>query len=331
MPYFLGADVGSSKTHVVVADEAGRAVGFGQSGSGNHETVGYEGLIQALRLATQPALEMAQISRDQIVGAGFGIAGFDWPVEKEATLNAIAALGLSAPVAPVNDALIGLLAGSKEGWGVAVVSGTGCNCRGWDRTRQREGWVTGAGLMMGEGAGGSELMAKAVEAVAQAWTGRGPATQLTSTFLQYTQARDLHDLLHGLSEGRFHLSARAAPLVFEVAAKGDGVASGVIRWAGCELGELAKAVIRQLGFEALAFDVVMVGSLFNGGAMLIDPMQATIQAAAPHARFVRLGVPPVVGAVLLGMEQVGLASTPAIREALARSVAQVRKQQAISV
>jgi N-acetylglucosamine kinase-like BadF-type ATPase len=330
MRYFLGADVGSSKTHVVVADEAGQVMGFGQSGPGNHETVGYAGLKQALYLAMQQALAMARISKDEIGGAGFGVSGFDWPVEKEPTLSAIATLGLTAPVAAVNDALIGLLAGSDEGWGVAVVSGTGCNCRGWDRLRQREGWVTGAGLMMGEAGGATELVAKAVEAVAQAWTGRSPATQLTSAFLQHTQARDLLDLLHGLTEGRFQLSARAAPRVFEAAAAGDAVARNLIDWAGRELGELAKAVIRQLHFEALAFDVVMVGSLFNGGAMLIDPMQATIRAVAPRARFVRLGMPPVAGAVLLGMEQVSLTPTPAIREMLSRTTAQMRGLEAVT-
>jgi hypothetical protein len=92
----------------------------------------------------------------------------------------------------------------------------------------------------------------------------------------------------------------------------------VIDWAGRELGEMAVAVVRQLGFETLDFDLVMVGSLFNGGPMLIEPMQTTIRAAAPGARFVRLSTPPVVGAVLLGMEQAGL-DTAACRANLVRS------------
>jgi hypothetical protein len=35
-------------------------------------------------------------------------------------------------------------------------------------------------------------------------------------------------------------------------------------------------------------------------------MQAAVQDVAPGARFVRLAVPPVVGAVLLGMQAGGL-------------------------
>ena len=79
MRYFLGADIGASKTHILIADETGQAVGFGQAGPGNHETVGYDGLRAALRTATDQALTMAQITKAQIAGAGFGVAGYDFP------------------------------------------------------------------------------------------------------------------------------------------------------------------------------------------------------------------------------------------------------------
>jgi hypothetical protein len=38
----------------------------------------------------------------------------------------------------------------------------------------------------------------------------------------------------------------------------------------------------------------------------VDPMRQVILETAPQARLVRLEVPPVAGAVLLGMEQVNL-------------------------
>jgi hypothetical protein len=64
-------------------------------------------------------------------------------------------------------------------------------------------------------------------------------------------------------------------------------------------------VIRQLGLESLEFDVVLVGSLYDGGPLLIETMRQTVHAVAPGARFMRLTAPPVVGGVLLGMEQAG--------------------------
>ncbi len=314
--FFLGADVGGTKTRVLIADEFGRPAGFGEGGPGNPEGVGYAGMVAALRTAAGQALAAAGLSEDCIAGAGYGVAGYDWPSQRAPTLQAIARLGISAPVELVNDTIIGLLAGAPEGWGVAIVSGTGCNCRGWDRERRREGRVTGHGLSMGEAAGGSELVLKALQAVAHEWTRRGPPTQLTPAFLYHTGMRSAAELLEGVLTEKLELDASAAPLVFEVAAAGDPVAVELVRWAGQELGEMANAVIRQLEFEDLEFGVVLIGSMFGGGPLLIEPMRQTIHDVAPGAHLVRLTSPPVVGAVLLGMEAAGLQPVAAVREAL---------------
>ena len=314
--YFLGVDIGSTKTHGLVCDELGRVLGFGESGPGNHEVVGYAGLSNALRTAAGQALASAGIAKEQVAGAGFGVSGYDWPSERKLTLEAIASLGLSCPVDAVNDAILGLLAGSAEGWGIAVVSGSGCNCRGWDREHRREGQVTGHGLMMGEAAGASELVSKAIQVVAYDWSRRGPATQLSAAFMELTHSNSLAELLEGLVDGTKRLDASAAPVVFRIAEAGDPVAVDLIQWAGRELGELAKCVIRQLGFESLAFDVMLVGSMFNGGPLLVEPMRQTIEAFAPGARLVRLSAPPVTGAVVLGMEAAGFQISTGARRAL---------------
>jgi len=41
MKTFLGVDIGSSKSHAIIADERGNVLGFGEGGPGNHEVVGY--------------------------------------------------------------------------------------------------------------------------------------------------------------------------------------------------------------------------------------------------------------------------------------------------
>ncbi|HEX2991686.1 MAG TPA: BadF/BadG/BcrA/BcrD ATPase family protein, partial [Anaerolineales bacterium] len=133
MPYYLGADLGATKTHTLIVDETGRALGFGESGPGNHESVGYEGMYQAMHQGLEQALHAAELTRADIAGAGFGVAGYDWPSEYEPTASVIDRLGLSSPHKFVNDTVPGLVAGAEEGWGVVVVSGTGSNCRGWDQ------------------------------------------------------------------------------------------------------------------------------------------------------------------------------------------------------
>ncbi len=322
--FFLGVDVGGTKTHALITDETGQAVGFGESGPGNHETVGYAGLQRVLAESVGMALQGASLSMDCIAGAGFGVAGYDWPSERRLTLEAIHTLGIEAPVEAVNDALIGLIAGSPEGWGVAVVAGTGCNCRGWDRSRTREGMVTGAGETMGEAGGASELIDHAVRAVAYEWAKRGPATLLTPLLLQRTGQASAADFLEGLIEGRVQLNAADAPLVFQAASQGDAAARDLIAWTGGELGELANCVIRQLGFEGLEFDVVQVGSLYDGSPLLGEALRQRVHTLAPGARFVRLKAPPVVGAVLLGMEKAGVEVGIEVRKRLEESVILVR-------
>jgi N-acetylglucosamine kinase-like BadF-type ATPase len=180
--------------------------------------------------------------------------------------------------------------------------------------------VTGFGDLTGEAAGSTELVYRAMQLVAQAWTKRGRETALTQAFVDYAGAKDIVDLLEGYTTDRHQIDGNAAPLVFQVAEAGDPVAHQLIQWAGSELGELAKAVIRQLKFQSLKFDVVMVGSMFEGGQLLIDPMRETIQQLAPRARLVRLSVPPVVGALLIGMQAASLQPTPEIRKTLTGSL-----------
>jgi N-acetylglucosamine kinase-like BadF-type ATPase len=303
--YYLGVDVGGTKTHALVADETGKAVGFSETGPGNHEVVGYDGLVAALKETTGSALTMAGIGSADIAGAGFGVAGYDFPSERQPTLEAIATLGLAYPVEAVNDVFIGLIAGASQGWGVAIDSGTGTNCWGRDRNG-RVGWITGCGDPFGEHGGAGDLVAQAIRAISHEWSRRGPPTQLTPAFLKLVGADSLDQFIEGLALRWYTFYPDAAPLVFQVANDGDPVAREIIAWLGQELGWSVIAVIRQLEIQALEFEVVLIGSLFKGGPMLIEPLKQTVLQEASRACFVHLSAPPVVGGVLLGMEVAGV-------------------------
>jgi N-acetylglucosamine kinase-like BadF-type ATPase len=321
MRYLLGVDVGGSKTHALIADEAGCAVGFGTAGEGNYQGVGYTGFLSSMRGSMGAALAEAGIRAEQIAGAGFGIGGYDWPSQLQRHRRVVSGLGLNCSIEVVNDTIIGLIAGTSEGWGVVVVGGTGCNSRGRDRLG-REGRVTGEGSRFGEWGGGIELVGKAIQAVSHEWCRRGPQTQLSQTFLEMTEAQNLDDLIEGLDLGRYHASADWARVVFRVAYAGDTVARDLVVWAGHELGELACAVIRQLGFQDEAVEVVQIGGLFDGGALYTDALHETVLQLAPRARFIRLSTPPVVGGVLLAAKAAGI-DMHSIRETLIRSTGEM--------
>lgn len=319
MRYFLGIDVGSSKTHALIVDENGQCLGFGKSDGGNHQGRGYEATTEAIRESFKQASKMAGLQASQIAGAGFGIAGYDWPSELEDHLRCIKeATGLTCPVEVVNDGVNGLMAGTTHGWGVNVTAGSGVNVRGRDQ-RGREGRIVGNGAYFGEYGGGIEIVGAALQEVNYAWIKRNPPTALTQIFLAVTGAKSEIDLMEGLSNGYYHLHPAIAIQIFEAAQAGDEAALRVIRFSGQELGRLTVAVIRQLELETQAVEVVQSGSVFDGGALLSEPMREVILASAPQAIIIHLDAPPVLGSLLLGMEVGGFDGYP-IRKKISDSV-----------
>ena len=317
MKYFLGVDVGSSKTHALIVDERGQCVGFGRSGGGNHQGVGYEGLTNVLRESFSRACEMSGVNAASISGAGFGVAGCDFPLDREPHLQAIASLGLLCPVEVVNDGMNGLLAGATCGIGVNVTAGSSNNCRGRGRNG-KEGRIVGNGIAFGEFGGAYEIAARGLQMVNYAWIKRIPPTALTQIYIKATGAKDEMDLMEGLSNGSYRLTASLAIRVMEAAREEDSAACDVVEWAGKELGWLAVSVARQIDMQDEEIEIIQSGSVFEAGELIMKPMRELVLKHCPKARLIRLDGPPVVGAVILGMEQTGFEAY-AIRQNIIRT------------
>ncbi len=322
MRYFLGVDVGSSKTHALIADENGQALGFGTAGAGNWQTVGYDGLKAALHLAVDAACATADIQKDEIAGAGFGVAGYDFPsTDRQPHLDTLATLGLVCPVDVVNDGINGLLAGTRNGIGVSLAAGSGVNCCGRGANGE-QGRIVGNGSDFGEFGGGSEIVWKGLHQVNYAWIKRIPPTALTQIYLDAVGASDVLDLMEGLSNERYHLYPAIAVKTFDAAKNGDVAAQEVVRWASEELAWLAISVTRQIGMQDAEVEIVLSGSIFKAGEILTKPMQAQILEHVPQAQFTHLSAPPVVGATLLGME-VGNFNGYPVRDELIRTTQKI--------
>lgn len=323
MRYFLGIDVGSSKTHAIIADETGRCLGFGKAWGGNHQGVGYDGLENVLKQSFDGAREMSGVDIANIVGAGFGVAGFDFPSDREKHLLAIATLGLSCPVEVVNDGVNGLLAGATRGIGVNVTSGSSNNCRGRNKNG-KEGRIVGNGSTFGEYGGAIEIVQRGLQMVNHAWIRRIPPTALTNIFLEAMDAKDELDLMEGLSNEQYHLFPFHALKIIEAAKAGDSAAQEITQWAGEELGWLAVSVARQIEMDNDEVEIIQSGSVFEAGEIISDPMRSIVMAHCPKAKLIRLDGPPVVGAVILGMEQAGFDGYT-IRDQMVRSAKEIVK------
>ena len=304
MKYFLGIDVGSSKTHALLVDETGQCVGFGKSGGGNHQNVGYERLMDVLRESFTQACEIAGVGPAAIAGAGFGVAGCDFPSDREPHLRVIATLGLSCLVEVVNDGMNGLFAGATRGIGVNVTAGSSNNCRGRGKDG-KEGRIVGNGITFGEYGGAYEIAWRGLQMVNYAWIQRSQPTVLTKIYIDAIGAKDEMDLMEGLSNGRYHLFHHLAVRVVEAARLGDSAACEVMKWTGEELGWLAVGVARQIDMQDEEVEIIQSGSVFEAGELITKPMRELVLKHCPKAKLIRLDGPPVVGAVILGIEQTG--------------------------
>ncbi|MHB1319834.1 MAG: N-acetylglucosamine kinase [Anaerolineae bacterium] len=315
---YLGIDAGGTKTHALIADDRGRVRGSGVAGPGNWEGVGLEGALSAYRQALNAALNEASLSAGQLAAGGYGLAGYDWPSDDERLRPILRRLGVPGPVALVNDTAVALRAGTEDGVGVVIISGTGTTVAG--RNPAGERWRTfGEGEDLGDTGGAGGIARLALRAVAREYTGAGPATILSAILLEHYGADSVIAMLESLARGEARRpGAEFAPRVFAAAESGDSAAAEIIRHVGHEQGLNAAAIIRRLGMEGLSFPVVLAGGVFRARSEeLVAAIMEPVRAVAPRAHPRPLHAPPVVGGVLLAMEAAGIVPSAEVQVRLA--------------
>ena len=315
MTLVLGVDGGGSKTHAMVADERGVTLGFASSGRSNWEDAGLAGARSALEEAIMGALAAADARPADLAASAFGLAGLDWDDDRPMLAALLDPLGLGGPRRLDNDSFIALRAGTSRPFGVVVIAGTGTVAAGRDPAG-RTFRTFGLGPMYGDFGSATEVAEEAVHAVADAYTGRGPATTLSELLPPLAGSSSPVELLQRLSRGAIRMPS-AAPLVLQEAEAGDPACRAIVIRAGTELGESAALVARRLGMEGDAFELVMAGGLFRGGSRLLEAtLTGVLHRVAPRSAPVRLACKPVVGAAIEALELAGVAAGPEVRERL---------------
>lgn len=272
----------------------------GSSGPSNPLRVGVENAVSNILKAVESACDQAGLSRGDIVAATLGLAGVRRQDLRERVKDSFADKLRLRYITVVTDADIALYGTTLGGIGLTVIAGTGSVCIGINasgKTALAGGW----GPVAGDEGGGRGIAGEALHAVAKASDGRAPATMLTDRAAEYFRASNVDNLIGAIYSPQMDNSRIAgfARLVVETAQLGDIIAMKIITDAGRELGIAAAAVIKRLGLENEEFPIGCVGSVFNAGELLTDPMKEMIAAVAPKAHLTTPAMPPAHAAALM--------------------------------
>ncbi len=308
----LAVDGGNSKTDVALVGTDGAILGVARVAIGSYHAVGMRQMLATIAggvraAAIEGGLDPAAV--DPAVGV-YCLAGADLPVDDRRLRRAIGRAGLADATVIRNDAFAGLRAGTTKGWGVALVCGTGMNCAGVGPTGRTVRFAA-LGAISGDEGGGGDLAVRAIAAAIRGRDGRGPRTTLERLVPAHFGLRRPIDLISAVHIGRVPETALPglAPTVFAAAHDGDRVARRLVDWLADELVLLGGSALRRLNLTRSAVEIVFLGSVWRTEDMTFhDRVRDGLLTIAPRAILTRLDAPPVLGAALLGVDELGLGS-----------------------
>ncbi len=264
----LGIDGGGSKTRALLADRYGAMLGVGTADSSNYHSVGFEAATRALQSAIAEALKSAGVDPATLLAAAcFGLGGVDRPADHDLWTAWIEQEAIAQRYTIVNDSELVLVAGTPDGWGVALICGTGSICYG----RAPDGATTragGWGHLLGDEGSGYDISVQALRRATQTADGRAEAHAILREILRHWELDEPSQLIGYVyrPEMRRAEIATLARLVVALAAQGDPYARDILEGAAFELGRLIAVVVQKLGLRRPP--VALGGSLVGANPAL---------------------------------------------------------------
>jgi glucosamine kinase len=305
-PCFLGVDGGGTHTRAVLVDAGGQEIGRGQAGGANWASRGVAEALANIHRAVTAAREAAGVA-GPARAAWCGLAGVDRPADREQMAPGLR--DLAATLRLTNDAELAL-AVLPDTAGVCLVAGTGSIAVGratGGRTARAGGW----GHVLGDEGSGYDIGRQALQAVARAADGRGPATALTGAILAAWDLAEPSALIGQVYGGRdpTALAALAQP-VFATAQAGDPLARAILARAARELAIAALAVAARLGWAG-PLPLALTGGLLLGRPAFADAVVAEIRRERPVGPVVAAPDPAHAAALALAREHAASRDAPA--------------------
>ena len=326
MTVVLAVDGGNSKTDLALLEDDGTVLSVVRGPLSSPQHLGVDGSLAVLSGLLDEACSDANLDRRSGPVADVAellLAGVDFPAEEEAFRAAVKEEHWAVRVSVRNDTFAVLRAGTERGWGVAVVCGAGINCVGV-APDGRHARFPALGQISGDWGGGFDVGLGALSAAARSEDGRGPLTTLERAVPAHFGLSSPLEVAEAIHRDAIPIRrvVELAPIVFAEAAD-DPVAKGLVDRLAAEVADFARAALARLDLQHDTVEVLLGGGLLQSGdRTLIERIEHDVRSAAPQAIVRAASAPPIVGAALLGLDELG--SEPAaqhrLREELSAAV-----------
>lgn len=285
----LGIDGGGTGTTALLARKEGntfRILGKGEAGPSNRQSVGDARMGDNLQQAINQAFTAAQLEVGTVGSACLGLAGADRPADREALQQWAERTQLATKVAITNDAELLLAAGSAEGWGLAIIAGTGSIAYGKNATgltMRAGGW----GPLLGDTGSAYAIALEALQTAcveidletnlnADAISKENALWPIIQEAWQLKSPAELVQKVYRSGLDRAGI-ASLAPAIVEAYFAGNSDAAEVVEHQALSLAGDAAIILRKLFRSVSEVPLVLAGGLFTHfaeyGEFVVDELK----------------------------------------------------------
>jgi N-acetylglucosamine kinase-like BadF-type ATPase len=303
----IGIDGGASHTVAVLADaRTGAPLGRGDGGPSNFQAVGVAPALRELNTAVTGAFRAAGIARAPAAAAALGLAGVDRAEGLDVIRGWADLVQLAHKHTIANDATLLFAAGTPEGWGLAIVAGTGSIAFTLDRAG-KDARAGGWGYLLGDEGSAFRTGLLGLRAACRAADGIGEKSSLLPLLLKELGSSDAREFIPAVYRGKWDKAAiaRLAPLVLGAAEAGDPVATTIFEGEARELAQTAAGAVAAGGLPRENLPMALTGGMVVENEAFRERFLGELRTCGVTPGPVGLVEEPVVGAVVLARKLLG--------------------------
>lgn len=303
----IGIDGGATHTIAVLADSrTGAELGRGEGGPSNIQAVGAALALRELNVAVSGAFRAARVTRVPVAAAALGLAGVDRSEGVDVIRGWADLVQLADKHTIANDATLLFAAGTPEGWGLAIVAGTGSIALVQDRNGN-DARAGGWGYLMGDEGSAFRVGLLGLQAACRAADHIGEPTALLPALLNELGSTDAREFIPAVYRGKWDKAAiaRLAPVVWAAAESGDRTATAIFDSEARELARTAAGAVAAGGLPRDGIPIALTGGMVIENAAFRERFLSELRALGVTPGPVGLVDDPVVGAVVLARKLLG--------------------------